>query len=86
MSAFVALTEKSIPFELDAIDLEKHENLDTDFAQRSITRRVPMLHHGDFYLSESLAICEYLEESFPASAHINIYPTNRQERVRARQI
>jgi glutathione S-transferase len=83
MSVFVALTEKRIPFELKTIDLETGANLADDFTTRSLTQRVPTLVDGDFALSESSAITEYLEElqSDPA-----LYPADRQARARARQV
>ena len=42
--------------------------------------------HGTFQLSESSAIVEYLEETFPPPAYVSLLPSGRQERARARQI
>jgi len=66
MSAFVALREKAIPFELALVDLQRGEHLAAGYAGVSSTLRVPTLSHDGFNLSESSAICEYLEEAFPA--------------------
>ena len=41
---------------------------------RAHTGRVPALQHGDFWLAESSAICEYLAEAFPAPTHPRIFP------------
>lgn len=83
MSAFVALREKAIPFELALVDLQRGEHLAAGYAGVSSTLRVPTLSHDGFNLSESSAICEYLEEAFPATP---IYPANVQDRARAREI
>jgi len=83
MSVFVTLREKQLPFELSTVDLARNENQQSDYAARSLTRRVPTLTHGDFALSESSAITEYLEETFP---QLPVYPQDRHLRARARQV
>lgn len=83
MSAFIALTEKRLPFSLQTVDLGAGQQALTDYAAISLTRRVPTLEHDDFALSESSAIAEYLDEAFPAG---RIYPADRQQRARARQL
>jgi glutathione S-transferase len=60
-----------------------HANHDPNFVRASITRRIPTLIHDGFALSESSAICEYLDETFPGT---RLYPTDRRDRARARQI
>lgn len=79
MSVFVALKEKGLPFKLVAVDLDKGEQRDMP----SLTHRVPTLVHGDFSLTESTAITEYLEAEFPEPA---LYPKTSEARARARQI
>jgi hypothetical protein len=66
LSAFVALSEKGLSFTKREVHLEKQEHKASDFIDRSLTGRVPVLRHGDFYLAESQAIGEYLAETFPA--------------------
>ncbi len=83
MSAFVALHEKGLSFEVSPVDLGAHENQSPAFAQRSLTRRVPTLQHGEFHLSESSAITEYLDEAFPDTP---LYPTEIHDKARARQV
>src|ERR1700733_14362997 len=83
MSVFVALTEKKLPFEIRTLDLEAGANNDPDYARTSLTQRVPTLIDGDFALSESSAITEYLEHAYPDPA---IYPTDPRQLARARQI
>ncbi|MBL0844198.1 glutathione transferase [Pseudomonas mediterranea] len=83
MSVFVALREKGIEFEMSPIDLDASENLTQNYASLSLTQRVPTLVHGDFALSESSAIAEYLEEAFPSTP---VYPQDRFQRAKARQV
>jgi glutathione S-transferase len=83
MSAFVALQEKSLPFDMHPIDLGGGKHHEADYAKASITHRVPTLVDGDFTLSESSAIEEYLEEAYPTT---RIYPTEVRQRARARQV
>ena len=83
MSAFVALQEKQLPFELIAVDLGNRANQEAGYAAKSLTQRVPTLVHGDFSLSESSAITEYLDDAF---AQTHVYPQDKRQRARARQI
>jgi glutathione S-transferase len=85
MSVFVVLTEKGIPFQIKTVDLEAKEKADR-LATISLTSRVPAIVHGDFQLSESSAITEYLEEEFPAPRHAAVYPADRRQRALARQL
>jgi glutathione S-transferase len=81
--AFVSLIEKGLEFEVETLDLAARAHHDPNFARKSITRRVPTLIDGEFALSESSAICEYLDEAF---AGPRLYPTDPRDRARARQI
>lgn len=83
MSACVALWEKGLSFEMLTVDLEAGRNHDAVFAKASLTHRVPTLVDGDFTLSESSAIAEYLEDAYPQR---RIYPADIRERARARQL
>ncbi|WP_081081580.1 glutathione transferase [Burkholderia stagnalis] len=83
MSVYVALQEKSLPFELVTVDLGNRAHFAPDYAATSLTQRVPTLVHDGFALSESSAITEYLDETFPG---VRLYPTDRQQRARARQV
>jgi glutathione S-transferase len=83
MSVFVALTEKQLPFEIRTLDLDAGANNDPDYARTSLTQRVPTLIDRGFALSESSAIAEYLDDAFPNPP---IFPADRQQRARARQV
>jgi glutathione S-transferase len=81
--AFVSLLEKGQPFDTQVLDLAAHANEGPEFAKTSITRRVPTLIHNGFCLSESSAICEYIDETFPGT---RLYPADPRDRARARQV
>jgi len=85
-SAFVTLEEKRIPYELKLLDLGKKESFAPPYRDRSITGRVPAIEHGDFFLAESSAIDEYLEDVFPPPRYAAVYPSSPRERARARQV
>lgn len=86
MSAYVALTEKQLPFEVRPIDLEAGEQRMQPYQARALTSRVPALTHEGFHLTESSVIAEYLDEAFPAPAHAALYPRDLRARARARQL
>jgi glutathione S-transferase len=86
LSAFVALTEKGVPFTVKTVDLGSGEQRLAGYADRALTGRVPALVEGDFVLTESTAITEYLEETFPAPEYVRLYPQDRRQRAQARQI
>jgi glutathione S-transferase len=83
MSAFVALTEKKLSFDVITVDLNKAEQYKADFSHISLTSRVPVLEHDGFYLSESSAIDEYIDETFPG---LKLYPPSTKEKAKARQL
>ncbi|TDY25989.1 glutathione S-transferase [Paraburkholderia sp. BL6665CI2N2] len=83
MCVFVALREKQLPFELITVDLGSGANREESYAFESLTQRVPTLAYGEFALSESSAITEYLDETFPETL---VYPRDRHLRARARQL
>jgi len=66
MSAFVALKEKGLAFDLRTVDLKSKQQHGSAYRELSLTRRVPTLLHGDFTLGESSAIAEYLDDVYPA--------------------
>ena len=86
MSAFVGLKEKGLAFDMVRLNLAAREQNAGDYAAQSLTQRVPMLAHGDFKLSESSAITEYLEEEFAAPQYAALYPVDKQARAKAREL
>jgi glutathione S-transferase len=81
--AFVSLLEKGLDFDTETLDLAARANQGPDFSKMSLTRRVPTLVQDGFALSESSAICEYLDETFPGT---RLYPRDPRDRARARQV
>lgn len=86
MSAFVALKEKELNFDLELIDLKNKKNYLPQYRNISLTCKVPTLVHNDFTLSESSAIAEYIESRFPSPTYKNIYPQDINNLARARQL
>jgi len=86
LSVYAALVEKGLPFQLSLLNLEQGEQHRPDFVAHSVTNRVPTLRHGTFWVSESLAILEYLEEAFPPPRYARLYPEGVQERARVRMV
>lgn len=90
LSVFVALEEKQLGYRLELLDLASGEQHRPEFVAHSITNRVPTLQlkeaGGDVWLSESVAILEYLEERFPPPRHAALYPRGLAERARVRLV
>jgi len=85
-SAFVALKEKGVPFEEKFVRLQDKEHLHAGYRDASMTGRVPALRHDVFWLAESSAIAEYLEDVFPPPQHPRLYPQDPRQRAQARMI
>jgi glutathione S-transferase len=85
-SSYVALKEKGLPFELRTLSLAAGEHRQGEYVERCITGRLPSLQHGDFWLAESSAIDEYLEDVFPPPQYPRLYPEDARQRARARQV
>ncbi|HEX3915469.1 MAG TPA: glutathione transferase [Steroidobacteraceae bacterium] len=81
--AYVSLLEKGLSFEVKPLELFANAQKERAYAATSITRRVPTLMHDHFALSESSAICEYIDESFDGAA---LFPKSLRDRARARQV
>jgi glutathione S-transferase len=90
MTAFVALEEKGLPYRLELLDLARGDQHQPSFVAGSITNRVPALsiadEGGEVWLSESVAIVEYLEERFAPPDYPALYPRGLTERARVRLV
>ena len=84
MSAFVALEEKGLAFEAKELALEKKEHEQSNY--RALTARIPCLVEGDFWLAESSAIAEYLEEMHPPPGSLRIFPEAAKDRAVCREV
>jgi len=84
LSVWTALREKALPFRYEALDLGAGEHRQGPFAAHNPTGKVPGLLHGDFWVGESLAILEYLEDAFPETRRL--LPADPRDRARDRQV
>jgi glutathione S-transferase len=85
-SAFVTLKEKGVPFRLELLSLERGEHHRPEYAAPSFTGKVPALRHGDFWLAESSAIDEYVDEAFGPPDHPRLYPEDPRGRAHVRMV
>lgn len=84
--AMVALEEKHLPYKVEVVSLPMASEVHAELQRRALLAKVPILVHGDTWITESLAISEYLTETFPSPAHPRLFPVDLAERARARQI
>jgi glutathione S-transferase len=79
---WLALRQSGLPFQETRIALNTPE-----FAPQarawSPAGRVPVLRHGSLAVWDSLAICEYLAETFPEK---KLWPSDSRERALARSV
>jgi maleylacetoacetate isomerase/maleylpyruvate isomerase len=79
----IALALKGLTYEYVPVHLAKNEQLSESYAAVSAARLVPMLLDGDVALTQSLAICEYLDETHPAPP---LLPPDAAGRARVRAL
>ena len=79
---WLALTAAGIPFEEVLIPFDFPAG-NPQFKEISPTGRVPVLHHGDLRVWESLSIIEYAAETFPDHP---VWPKSAKDRAVARSI
>jgi len=79
---YVALTHTGLPFEARTILLDR-DTTRAEIAKVNPAMRLPVLHHDDLVIWDSLAICEYLNELAPEA---QLWPADRAQRARARAV
>jgi glutathione S-transferase len=82
----VALDELGLKFKLESRKLPLSVDERHRLQEHGVLGKVPCLAHGDFWLTESSAITEYLSETFAPPAHPRILPADPKQRARARQV
>lgn len=82
MRPFVLMRQLGIPFTSETIWLDTDTARDQKLA-RSPAGRVPILTHSNLTIWDSLAIAEYLAETFPDAG---VWPADRRTRARARSL
>lgn len=85
-SCFVALTEKNLEFTTARALLRDGQGVPPSLREHAAIGRIPALQHGDLWLTESLAIVEYLEDAFAPPAYPRLLPAEPARRARARQV
>ena len=86
MSVFVTLQEKQLANRIETLNLGEAEHLGGLYTRQSMTGRVPALCHNGFWLSESSAITEYLEDTYSPPDFAPVYPASPHDKARARQL
>jgi len=61
----IALALKGLDYDYKPVHLVKNEQLAESYAAVAASRLVPLLHDGEHWLTQSLAIIEYLDETHP---------------------
>lgn len=79
----IALALKGLDYDYRPVHLVKNEQLGESYAAVSASRLVPLLHDGDAWLTQSMAIIEYLEETHPEPP---LLPRDPRGRARVRAI
>jgi glutathione S-transferase len=79
---YLALAQAGASFETKVILLDQKDSK-ANIAAVSPSSRVPVLHDGDLVVFDSLAICEYVAELYPAAG---LWPDARAARARARSV
>ena len=73
-----AMNLKGLSFEVDPITPFYGND---EFERLSPLRRIPVLIDGDFSISDSTVICDYLDEAYAGHP---LYPADPKQRARAR--
>ena len=85
-TCYIALEEKGQPYSTARALLRDGQGFPSSMHDRTPIARVPALAHGDFWLTESLAIAEYIEDVLPPPAYTRLFPEDPQRRARVRQV
>ncbi|XP_055386634.1 glutathione S-transferase 1-1 [Condylostylus longicornis] len=80
-SLAVRMTLKAldIPYELHNVDYVNSEHLSEEYAKMNPQKEIPVLDDDGFYLSESVAIMQYLCDKYGPES--SLYPKNPKERA-----
>jgi len=77
---YLALVESGLPFEDKTIWLRRDDSRG-EILKVNPAGRLPVLHHDNVVVWETLAICEYINELAPEA---KLWPSDRAKRARAR--
>ncbi|MFO0993021.1 MAG: glutathione S-transferase family protein [Hyphomicrobiales bacterium] len=79
---WLAMTMAGLPFKETVIPLDTPDTK-AAIAEHSAAGRVPILHHGKLVIWDSMAILEYLAETFPEK---KLWPVGKTARAVARAV
>jgi maleylacetoacetate isomerase/maleylpyruvate isomerase len=79
----IALALKGLPYDYKPVHLARNEQFSESYASVSAARLVPLLHDGEHWLTQSMAIIEYLEETHPQPP---LLPADAAGRARVRAL
>jgi len=79
---YLALAHSGLAFDTKTIILDR-ETTRAEIKKVNAAGKLPVLHHDDLVIWDSLAICEYLNELLPEA---QLWPSDRAKRARARSI
>ncbi|CAL8333886.1 unnamed protein product [Arctogadus glacialis] len=80
-SVYLLAKRTGIPFTFKPVDLSAGQQFGEDFGKVSVVRKVPAMKDGDFILTESVAILQYMVEKFPQLVPGHWYPSDLQRRA-----
>ncbi|MDC7716937.1 maleylacetoacetate isomerase [Vogesella sp. DC21W] len=80
----IALNLKGLAYRQAPVSLVKAEQRSADFLALNPQGLVPALQDGSVLLTQSLAICEYLDEAYPDS--VQLLPDDPAQRARVRAV
>lgn len=84
--AMVALDELKLRYTLEPLRFPIEDEIKARLKANAHLGKTPCLVHGNFWLTESSAISEYLAETFAPPHYPRIMPASPLERARARQV
>ncbi len=79
----IALALKGLDYDYKSVHLAKNEQFTESYAAVSASRLVPLLRDGEHSLTQSMAIIEYLDETYPQPS---LLPGTAIERARVRAL
>lgn len=79
---YLALVHANAEFRTETIILDRPDSKER-IVRVNPAGKVPVLHHDGLVVGDSLAICEYAAELFPAA---ELWPRDRMPRARARSL
>lgn len=80
---WLALEHKKLPYDFRLLSFSDGDTQKPEFLKLNPRGRVPVIVDGDFALSESSAILEYLEEQYPATPPL--FPGTTRDRAQVRR-